>query len=559
MRWLTLLLIFIVVLAAGISIYVELTGKTITGKPLQYVGLNISITTPPGLSIISPSNGTYFVNSSIPLNYSITGTVDTIWYNLDLGGNKTITSPFFFNTTEGSHTLYLYANNTIGMSTANISFFVDSTRFKVINEPWGNKVGNSTNFSIFTYEEIQNLSNIILEYTDFGKIQFNQNINMTSDSNFSDNLINLSEGINVSFNRIEVNSTILPNFNKRATLSLYGLTFSNPRILIDGEPCPSALCKNESYSGGTLRFNVTQFSVYSAEETPVTTTTVITVGGGGGGGGGRIIGYLFPRKATSFSTDVSEIKIMTTPGKVITKNIIVTNNLDKQLTLDLSKNGLNDFLNLNGSKLILNPKESREISIDIVVKASTIPEMYIGKLILTNSDDNAEQSEILIIMEVESEGVLLDVNAEVLKEYSSIPPGKDVLVKVSLFNLAESDKRKDITMEYIIKNELGEKIREEKETVAIETQMGWVKRITIPMGTLYGKYVIYIMATTADGKVAGASDTFNVVAPETAKIYILTITLSIIVLGIIIYFSIIRRGKTEEIMRKLDISDIVGG
>ena len=561
MRWVFVLLAIILIFVSIRAVNITLTGENIffTGKPVGYLGLNLTVIAAPTLVLSLPLNGTYFTNESIPLNYSV-DSADSIWYSLDSGTNRTINSTTYFNTSDGAHVIYIYANNSVGTSTKNVSFSVNSNLFHIIYNDWaGSQKGDSTNFSILTYEQIQNLSNITLENTNNGKILFNQNINMTADSNFSDNQTNLNEGINISFNRIELNATLIPNFNGPATLWLYGLSFSNPRVLIDGEPCPSILCKNESYSGGILKFNITQFfSIYSAEETPTGGggVTTVVVGGGGGGGGG-IFSFLIPKKATSFSTDVDQIKIITTPGQVITKKVIVTNNLNKQLTIDLSKTDLEGFLDLKESKLTLNPKESKEISLDFVVNSETIPDMYVGKLILTNSGDNSEQSEVLIILEVESGGVLLDVNAEVVKEYSSVPPGQDVLVKVSLFNLAEADKRKDVAMNYIIKSENGEKIAEEKETIAIETQMGWIKRITIPEGTQYGKYIIYITATTADGKVAGASDTFNVVAPETAKIYILVIILSMIVLGIVIYFSIIR-GRTGGITRKLDIRDIVG-
>ena len=36
---------------------------------------------------------------------------------------------------------------------------------------------------------------------------------------------------NISSNRIEVNTTALPNFNKSAVIYLYNLSFSDPRIL----------------------------------------------------------------------------------------------------------------------------------------------------------------------------------------------------------------------------------------------------------------------------------------------------------------------------------------
>ena len=241
---------------------------------------NVSLVVPT-LTIILPENETYIDNESLLLNYTAS-LEDFVWYNIDSGSNTTITGNTTFNTTSGGHTLFLYANNTNGETAKNITFTVNLTKFTVTyNEFDGSLKGTSTDFNKSSYEDLQNLSSVVLENTDHGKIEFNEAINLTDDSDLTDNQIDLDNYINISSNRIEVNSTALPNFNKSATLYLYNLAFSNPRILRDEVVCPSTICIQNSYSGGTLSFNVTGFTVYSSEETP----TDEEVGGGAGGGG----------------------------------------------------------------------------------------------------------------------------------------------------------------------------------------------------------------------------------------------------------------------------------
>ncbi|VVB83423.1 Uncharacterised protein [uncultured archaeon] len=234
------------------------------------------------LTLISPKNQTYFSKDSIPFSYSANGQ-QAVWYSLDSGTNITITSSLYFNASGGSHNLILYANNSLGAeNSTNVTFSVDSARFKIIDFNWtGLTKGNSKNFTILSYEEIQNISNLTLENTNYGKIKFNEDINLTDDSDFSDNQVDLDDNINISKNRIEINSTSLPNLNKSATLSLYELTFTNPRILRNGIVCPSSICTKESYAGGILTFNITGFSVYSSEETPA--APPVSPSGGGGG------------------------------------------------------------------------------------------------------------------------------------------------------------------------------------------------------------------------------------------------------------------------------------
>ena len=77
----------------------------------------------PILTIISPEEKTYSA-ASILLNYSTKNAIDSIWYNLDNGENITLTSLLYFTASEGSHILYLYANNSEGLGAANISFSV---------------------------------------------------------------------------------------------------------------------------------------------------------------------------------------------------------------------------------------------------------------------------------------------------------------------------------------------------------------------------------------------------------------------------------------------------
>lgn len=104
-----------------------ITGESITGEAAQSVGMGIFVTAYfPLLSILSPENKTYLTNESLLLNYSVSNE-QAIWYNIDNLFNITITSPIYFNTSQGSHILYLYANSSFGNITSkNVSFTVSS-------------------------------------------------------------------------------------------------------------------------------------------------------------------------------------------------------------------------------------------------------------------------------------------------------------------------------------------------------------------------------------------------------------------------------------------------
>jgi len=104
----------------------------------------------------------------------------------------------------------------------------------------------------------------------------------------------LSDYINISSNLIYIDSDSLPTLNKSATLSIYNLSFDNPKVLKDGEECPSSICSGLNYENGVLTFNVTGFTSYSAAETAIDNSggnsdDVSDVGGSSGGGGGMSI------------------------------------------------------------------------------------------------------------------------------------------------------------------------------------------------------------------------------------------------------------------------------
>src|SRR3989344_4702291 len=257
-----------------------ITGDAITGKATSQL-TNVSVfilPSSPTLAIISPKNGTYLVNISLLLNFT-SSLADNFWYNLDFGNNASVSSPAYFNTSAGSHSLYLYANNSAGITAANVNFSINLTLLIINYTKYQTASGgNSTDFYSYTFEELQNISGVCIENTNYGKICFNEPINITADSIPNDGIVEINNNTNLSTDHIELNSVELPNFNKSATIWIYNLSFINPRILRNGVVCPASICTAESYTGGTLKFNVTGFTVYSAEESPV----AVSIGGGGG-------------------------------------------------------------------------------------------------------------------------------------------------------------------------------------------------------------------------------------------------------------------------------------
>ncbi|MFQ5531851.1 MAG: hypothetical protein ACE5ES_04510, partial [Candidatus Nanoarchaeia archaeon] len=171
------LILFLIFIKTANSIEITgntITGEIITGEAIGSVDFNITVIAPPVITITNPENKTYLTNISLPLNFTADPSIESIWYNLDLGTNTTITSNLTFNTSQGSHILYLFANNTNGNATKNVTFFINSSKLTILYSEYnGSLKGTSTDFITYPYEDLQNLNKIILENLENGKIQFN--------------------------------------------------------------------------------------------------------------------------------------------------------------------------------------------------------------------------------------------------------------------------------------------------------------------------------------------------------------------------------------------------
>lgn len=526
------------------------TGEVITGNATSAgISLTITISGPPTLTLLKSENETYFTATNLELNFTAFS-ADSIWYKIDSGSNVTITGNTTFNTTSGQHTLYLFANNSDGNSSKNATFRVNTTKFNVLYDIYKNN-GSSTDFNASSYEDIQNLSGAVIEKTGHGKVSFNQAINLTNDSNPGDNALDLDSYTNISQNHIEINTTAIPNFNKSATLSIYGLSFSDPRVLRDGSVCPSEICTEINYSGGTFMFNVTQFTAYSAEETPASQSP----SGGGGGGTAGVSGFV---------VNPDEIQVILKQGGTKKATLKITNTGTRKLEIKLEEKKLGTFLKIGNTSFSLNSGETQEILLDFIAREDAIPGLYIGGI--TVKAGGAEK-EIILALSIQSRESLFDVEVNIPSGYTTVIPGEDVLADVKIYNLGAIE-RVDAEVKYEIRDEENNSIKIISDTVAVETQASFTKTINIPESTALGTYVLYVTVTYG-GKVAGAGVFFEVAEQGVSareKVFIVVITLLAVISSIAVYLWVLhyrkehrKYGETGYEDRRIDLRDVLIG
>ncbi|MBI2579354.1 MAG: S8 family serine peptidase [Candidatus Aenigmarchaeota archaeon] len=200
----------------------------------------------PVVNITSPSNNTKLSsNLSIELNYTVTtyDALDATWYNIDNGANVTVSSNFLFNiSSDGNHTLYLYANSSAGKNgSAAVSFVVDTMPPNVtISSPANNSIINTTSFIVnYTASDAVRVVECVVEWTNQSSAK--QNFTQSSCANMT--ISGVSEGVHSI--KVFANDT----FNRTNTsLSTFTIAL-NPSITIAS---PSNLTYN--YTNMTLNF-----------------------------------------------------------------------------------------------------------------------------------------------------------------------------------------------------------------------------------------------------------------------------------------------------------------
>jgi len=267
----------------------------ITGKASASVSLCIG-GPPPYVTVIYP-NGGEIINGTIDVNATATQAdededIDVSFYYAgfsNLIGIDTDESDIYYNhswntiTADEGNCIYkifaiAYSNKSVcgGVSGSDVS----DSYFSINNidaEPtWDNFKNNlTTNFSAFADDsklgDWTAITNATIGIHEAGLINFSGQIVNFDNADFDSN-------ISISHNNISVNisSDALPCLNRQAILTLYNLSFIQPKILIDNGDCSSSQCTIIDYSNGNLIFSVTNFLYsYSAAENATLTLEIL--------------------------------------------------------------------------------------------------------------------------------------------------------------------------------------------------------------------------------------------------------------------------------------------
>lgn len=532
------------------KIFEDLTGKASSSTASVSVTINAGS---PVIFIDSPLNQTYGIRR-IGLNFSIqNNNYFNAWYNLNgKNSNVTVTANTTIDGIYGDNTLTFYANDSLGqLNSSNVNFFI-TQRYAFNYSNFNGSTSNFTNFSFFE-SELSNHNNITLEILNRGKIVLGQNCNLSFDGDFD-------SWVNISHNYISLNSSNLSNLNISATLTLTNLSFTTPRILRDGVLCPSRICTEVSYSGGTYVFSVTGFSAYSSEETPTGGQQEGSPGSTGGGGGGAS-GIVIQKNVPVGDVEISEKIITVQLPQGGTRNHLLTlrNTYQKKVEVTIDLRNLEEFLPGNAQEKVvieLDPGQEQSLNLAVQAPIETMPEIYMKNVKVSFE---GQTKTIPVVVEVESLEPLLDVLSTIEKDV--VAAGDDFTFQVTITEITEG-KALDINITYELRDLNGTTFVKSEEQRNLDKQLTYLTSLRTPENLNAGQYLLYVRVTHND-IVASTSHLISIVkeqkrAPEANKQAVLIMVVIIIIViaqTIIVYYFIKKKQKRKARPKKKRIKE----
>ncbi|MEK6872294.1 MAG: hypothetical protein AABX16_05305 [Nanoarchaeota archaeon] len=259
--------------------------------------------------------------------------------------------------------------------------------------------------------------------------------------------------------------------------------------------------------------------------------------GGGSGGGAGVLGSDFIVNPDSMKVLIKENESFQLPLTI--KNMKPSIQAFSFVVSD----SLQTIVSLSESYFALTGEEEKTITVSFNSNNS-------GKGVYTGNikvKGNTQTKEIPIVVSIKSKNVLFDVSLDIPPRYRELYAGDELLLQITLFNLAGVEKT-NVSMEYLIKDFDGKIIYSEHEIVAVETQVSYDKIIKLPATTKIGEYVALVQARY-ESSLGSSNAVFHVVEKETPYSASLWWLILIFILALFLFLLRKRRKKKYESYR----------
>lgn len=208
------------------------------------------------------------------------------------------------------------------------------------------------------------------------------------------------------------------------------------------------------------------------------------------------------------------VKVSVNGDRLITRSITISSESGGDISLNL--------LNLKGISVseqdfYLNPGESKKVNINF--NSYDIKDgAHIGSILILSDD----QEYILpIIFEVESDGLLFDLDLEIPIQDKEALPGEEILTQIKIFDLVAGGTNQGLGstalgVKYFVYNLRGDIVTSYSENIILNREVQIDKLIKIPMNISKGDYVMSVVIEHA-GLTSVSSELFSVVDYKVEK------------------------------------------
>lgn len=381
--------------------------------------------------------------------------------------------------------------------------------------------GTTTDFSLLGTEELNNLSEMTLEKSFYGKIIFDTPVNLSLTAG-EDRLVNFDANLNISSNLISIDSDNLPYLNKSVRIYLYDLSFLSPRIMKGSSICSD--CNIISYSGGNLIFNSSIFSdAYYVIETPVSPVcgngicesgensnncpsdcgSVNPSGGEISGGVETPLSNVTPTGYDFYVVpDIYVIKM--SKGQYTRRDVTIVNNGTYDLDFYIALENVKDFVFPQENSFHVSAGKNYTLRLNFYYSQFILADVYIGKVLFKTQ---YLQRETNLILDVKNPSALFDIRTDVLKKY--ISPGGRVRANVTIVNMGDLNELFDVSFDYKLMDFSNNNYSSKNEQFAMNESYFNVFSLDIPKDLKPGNYIFYTKVNYGD-VFASSYDTFVV-------------------------------------------------
>ncbi|MCH8003666.1 MAG: hypothetical protein IH934_03455 [Nanoarchaeota archaeon] len=339
------------------------------------------------------------------------------------------------------------------------------------------------------------------------------------------------------------NATI---FDINATTGVISFTPNSSQVgkhVINISATDDSICTN-NFSSKIYDLTISEVAV--AEEEAAAAAPSVVAGGG--------LGAAFvPEEEILLSIKIDKdlIKVTLKENESKTEFLKITNDGNTKLELNLKIKDLEEFVSLSDSSIILEPGESKLISLEFFGKYTGF---FIGNLII---ESNQIRESVMIILEVQPKEVLFNIKVKIPNKYKKVISGKEIEVDIAILNFGDK-KPVDINLYYAIRDFDGNVITFNEEILRITDVISIVRKLKIPEDIKLGSYIFFVKLDYYENIIV-TSDLFSVVEKPLIpiKIEFPLIWILIILIIVLIILTIINLREHKEIKYIIKINEIL--